>query len=172
MSHHYKSAQKKNKRSLSTKKGELTSSKDRRLPMLGERLLLCGSLIHGSQVRGPSPRRHEEWYFFILITILLIVLSHTNAFAGTKIPGADASDKLEAAGTLLRIVDSVLFSWGARIFAGLCVMSAGWNLKEQRFGIAVLCIVAALGSRHGAYVGKEHFRHRWWRRSVFTKSIL
>ncbi len=112
--------------------------------MLGERLLLCGSLIHGSQVRGPNPRRHEEWYFFILITLLLIFLSHTNAFAGTKIPGADASDKLEAAGTLLRIVDSVLFSWGARIFAGLCVMSAGWNLKEQRFGIAVLCIVAAL----------------------------
>jgi hypothetical protein len=23
-------------------------------------------------------------------------------------------------------------------------MSAGWNLKEQRFGIAVLCVVAAI----------------------------
>lgn len=112
--------------------------------MLGERILSSGSLIHGSQVRGPNPRRHEEWFFFIVIAILLIVFSHANALAGTKIPGADASDKLEAAGTLLRIVDSVLFSWGARIFAGLCVMSAGWNLKEQRFGIAVLCIVAAL----------------------------
>ena len=112
--------------------------------MLGERLLISGSLIHGSQIKSPNPRKYEEWYFFILITILLICLSHTSAFAGTKIPGTDASDKLEAAGTLLRIVDSVLFSWGARIFAGLCVMSAGWNLKEQRFGIAVLCIVAAL----------------------------
>ena len=57
---------------------------------------------------------------------------------------AAALDKLEAAGTLLRIIDSVLFSWGARIFAGLCVMSAGWNLKEQRMGIAILCIVAAI----------------------------
>ena len=71
-------------------------------------------------------------------------LATSVAQAATHIPGADASDKLEAAGTLLRIVDSVLFSWGARIFAGLCVMSAGWNLKEQRFGIAVLCIVAAI----------------------------
>lgn len=112
--------------------------------MLGERLLLCGSLIHGSHLKSPNPRKREEWFLFILITSLILWLAHTQAFAGTRIPGSDASDKLEAAGTLLRIVDSVLFSWGARIFAGLCVMSAGWNLKEQRFGIAVLCIVAAI----------------------------
>jgi hypothetical protein len=113
--------------------------------MLGERLLLCGSLIHGSNVRTPSPRKREEWFLFILMVSVFLWLFHVQAFAGTRIPGADASDKLEAAGTLLRIVDSVLFSWGARIFAGLCVMSAGWNLTEQRFGIAVLCIVAAIG---------------------------
>lgn len=95
-------------------------------------------------MKSPNPRKREEWFLFILITSLVLWLAHTQAFAGTRIPGADASDKLEAAGTLLRIVDSVLFSWGARIFAGLCVMSAGWNLKEQRFGIAVLCIVAAI----------------------------
>jgi len=112
--------------------------------MLGERLLLCGSLIHESHLKSPNPRKREEWFLFILITSLILWLAHTQAFAGTRIPGSDASDKLEAAGTLLRIVDSVLFSWGARIFAGLCVMSAGWNLKEQRFGIAVLCIVAAI----------------------------
>ena len=113
--------------------------------MLGERLLLLGgSLTPGSAVKSPNPRRHEEWFFFVVIAALVAMLAHTQAFAGTRIPGADASDKLEAAGTLLRIVDSVLFSWGARIFAGLCVMSAGWNLKEQRFGIAVLCVVAAI----------------------------
>ncbi len=113
--------------------------------MLGERLFICGSVIHGSQVSSPNPKKNEDWFIFILIvTLLLVCFANANVFAATKIPGADASDKLEAAGTLLRIVDSVLFSWGARIFAGLCVMSAGWNLKEQRFGIAVLCIVAAL----------------------------
>jgi hypothetical protein len=96
-------------------------------------------------VNSPHPDFHEHWFFFLLVVLGVLLLTHTEAFAGgIKIPGTDASDKLEAAGTLLRIVDSMLFSWGARIFAGLCVMSAGWNLKEQRFGIAVLCVVAAL----------------------------
>ncbi|MBX9767202.1 MAG: hypothetical protein K2X47_08025 [Bdellovibrionales bacterium] len=112
--------------------------------MLGDRLLHCGSMIHGSELRNPNPRKREDWFLFVLIVFLILWLVHVQAYGGTRIPGADASDKLEAAGTLLRIVDSVLFSWGARIFAGLCVMSAGWNLKEQRFGIAVLCIVAAI----------------------------
>lgn len=113
--------------------------------MLGDRLLLLGgSITHDGLLKNPNPRKYDEWFFLLVMTVLVLCLSHTNAFAGAKIPGADASDKLEAAGTLLRIVDSVLFSWGARIFAGLSVMSAGWHLKEQRFGIAVLCVVAAL----------------------------
>ena len=110
--------------------------------MLAERLLICGSLVRG--IKDPNSHNREEWFFFIVITALLIWMTHAQAYGATHIPGQDASDKLEAAGTLLRIVDSVLFSWGARIFAGLCVMSAGWNLKEQRFGIAILCIVAAI----------------------------
>jgi hypothetical protein len=65
-------------------------------------------------------------------------------FAQTSLPGSDASDKLEAAGTLLRLLDTALFKWGARIFAGICIMSAAWSLKEQRFGIAIICIVGAL----------------------------
>jgi hypothetical protein len=112
--------------------------------MLGERLLIGGSMIQGTALKNPNPKQREEWFFFILIITIVLWLVHSRAFGATHIPGSDASDKLEAAGTLLRIVDSVLFSWGARIFAGLCVMSAGWNLKEQRFGIAVLCVVAAI----------------------------
>ena len=112
--------------------------------MLVDRLLICGSLIRGTAIKSPNPQKREEWFLFLIITALLIWVAHAQAYGATHIPGQDASDKLEAAGTLLRIVDSVLFSWGARIFAGLCVMSAGWNLKEQRFGIAILCIVAAI----------------------------
>lgn len=105
------------------------------------KILLAQNL--GARNRGPEPT--ETWFLFLIVLVCVVVLFHAEAFAGgVKIPGQDASDKLEAAGTLLRIVDSVLFSWGARIFAGLCVMSAGWNLKEQRFGIAVLCVVAAI----------------------------
>lgn len=65
-------------------------------------------------------------------------------FAQASLPGSDASDKLEAAGTLLRLLDTALFKWGARLFAGICIMSAAWSLKEQRFGIAIICIVGAL----------------------------
>lgn len=84
----------------------------------------------------------------LLITfgLALIVLSLLGAdvFAGSHLPGEDASDKLEAAGTLLRLLDTGLFKWGARIFAGLCIMAAAWSLKEQRFGVCVICIVAAI----------------------------
>lgn len=62
----------------------------------------------------------------------------------TRLPGEDASDKLEAAGTLLKILDTGLFKWGARIFAGICIMSSAWALKEQRFGIAIICVVGAI----------------------------
>lgn len=113
--------------------------------MLGERLYAGGSLVYCGQYRLGDPRnKREKWFLFILIALLISWIMNSYAHAGVKIPGSDASDKLEAAGTVLRIVDSMLFSWGARIFAGLAVMSAGWNLKEQRFGIAVLCVVAAI----------------------------
>jgi hypothetical protein len=113
--------------------------------MLGERLFCCGSLYkENTTYTSTLPPKYSKWFLITIIITILLWFFHNTAFAATRIPGADASDKLEAAGTLLRIVDSVLFSWGARIFAGLCVMSAGWNLKEQRFGIAVLCEVAAI----------------------------
>lgn len=109
--------------------------------MLVNRLFYSGAF---ALVRSDSPKRNEVWFLFLLISVCVVWLFHVQAYGSTRIPGSDASDKLEAAGTLLRIIDSVLFSWGARIFAGLCVMSAGWNLKEQRFGMAVLCVVAAI----------------------------
>jgi hypothetical protein len=113
--------------------------------MLGETLTLPKARSLGAIFKNQNPKRGDEWFFFLVIVALVLWFLSGKAYgATTSIPGSDASDKLEAAGTLLRVVDSVLFSWGARIFAGICVMSAGWNLKEQRFGIAILCIVAAI----------------------------
>lgn len=64
---------------------------------------------------------------------------------GAGLPGGDeAVGKLKAASSLLGIVDTALFKWGARIFAGLCIMSAGWALKEQRFGVAIVCVIGAI----------------------------
>ena len=76
--------------------------------------------------------------------ILYLALFGPEAYSQARLPGSDASDKLEAAGTLLRLIDTGLFKWGARIFAGLCIMSSAWALKEQRFGIAIICIVGAI----------------------------
>lgn len=80
-----------------------------------------------------------------LFLLLFFVLYTNNVWANIpRLPGADESDKLTAAGSLLRIVDSFLFKFGARIMAGLAVLAAGWNLKEQRFAIAIVCIIAAI----------------------------
>jgi hypothetical protein len=83
----------------------------------------------------------------VTFTVLLIylVVHSVPSFAGvTHLPGEDASDKLEAAGTLLKVLDTAIFKWGARILAGVCIMSSAWALKEQRFGIAVICVVGAI----------------------------
>lgn len=97
------------------------------------------ALIFG---RGP------EFWVWILVFSLLCVCALSfllpSAFAQAQLPGTDASDKLEAAGTLLRIIDTALFKWAARVFAGLCLLSTAWSLKEQRIGIAIICIVAAI----------------------------
>jgi len=85
-----------------------------------------------------------EWLVLIISCLILLTVSD-DVFAGSiKIPGSDSSDKLEAAGTLLRIVDTALFKWGARIFAGLSILSAGWHLKDQRFGLAVISVIGAI----------------------------
>jgi hypothetical protein len=88
-----------------------------------------------------SKPKYPQFWFWVLLAFLVTISS---AHAGPRIPGADASDKLEAAGTTLRLVDTFIFIWGARLFAGICIVSGGWNLKEQRFGLAVVCIIASL----------------------------
>ena len=101
---------------------------------------------------------HKPWHLqkdwstpllLILLVALMILFICTvvfcpQAMSQARIPGVDASDKMEAAGTVLRLIDTALFKWGARIFAGICVMSSAWSLKEQRFGIAIICIVGAI----------------------------
>lgn len=92
----------------------------------------------------------ERWgpWIFYLILILLTIFIFTYAFPaladGTRLPGEDASAKMESAGTLLRFVDTGIFKWAARVLAGLCIFGAGWNLKEMRFGPAFISMIAAL----------------------------
>jgi hypothetical protein len=91
--------------------------------------------------------KHHWLKVYLGVATSWILLCATIALAET-IPtlGGDANgiSKLTAAGTLLRIVDSFVFSFGARLMAGLAVLGAGWNLKEQRFAMAIICIFAAI----------------------------
>ncbi len=106
-------------------------------------IALAHSIIQTNRSLGFSdddPKFPHYWFWILLLAILAVSVAH----AGPRIPGADAADKLEAAGTVLRIVDTALFKWGARLFAGVSILSAGYNLKEQRFGIAIICIIAAI----------------------------
>jgi len=96
-----------------------------------------------------SPKSPRDWLTILLgivtvVGLALFAFHSAPSFAGTTLPGEDASSKLEAAGTLLKVLDTGLFKWGARIFAGICIMSSAWALKEQRFGIAVICVVGAI----------------------------
>lgn len=84
------------------------------------------------------------WILVFLGVLALIVTFGFDAFSQVSLPGSDESSRLEAAGTLLRIIDTGLFKWGTRIFAGLSIVSAGWALKEQRFGVAIMCVISAI----------------------------
>ncbi len=97
-----------------------------------------------SQVTEDWPKQPKHLLLILLGIAFFIFLFCFNSYGASRLPGADAADKLEAAGTLLKLVDTALFIWGARIFAGIAILSAGWNLKEQRFGVAIICVVSAL----------------------------
>lgn len=93
-------------------------------------------------------KRHAITILLILAMACLAAIALSvggiQALADSRLPGEDASDKLEAAGTLLKILDTGIFKWGARVFAGLGIMAGGWALKEQRFPTAVICIVGSM----------------------------
>lgn len=88
-------------------------------------------------------KNRQDAFFYGLVFGLLLFYC-TTGLAQVRIPGSDESAKLKAAGTLLMLMDTALFVWLARIFAGLCVLSAGWLIKEQKFGPAVVCVLGAL----------------------------
>ena len=100
---------------------------------------------------GPPTSRFLGWLnlnrqeaFFLVVMLGVLLLFSVHGFAQVRIPGTDETTKLKAAGTLLMLIDTALFVWLSRIFAGLCILSAGWLIKEQKFGPAVVCVIGAL----------------------------
>ena len=89
-------------------------------------------------------RTAMENSIIVYVALAIGLIMSNLAIAQITLPGSDQFDKLTAAGDLLRIIDSALFKIGARLLAGLAVLGAGWSLKEQRFGVAVIGIIAAI----------------------------
>lgn len=83
---------------------------------------------------------------FYFVGALLLLKSGIVLATGATLPDTSTADmtKFTAAGTLMGIVDSFLFSIGARLLAGVAILGAAWNLKEQRFAMAIICIFAAV----------------------------
>jgi hypothetical protein len=78
------------------------------------------------------------------ITNLCLLILAASSGALLAQGGGDSIEKLGALKDLLGIIDSGLFHWVARLMAGLCILSAGWALKEQKFSVAVVCLLGAM----------------------------
>ncbi len=89
-------------------------------------------------------RNAQEAFFLALLLVLTFLFCSTSLAGDVRIPGTDESAKLKAAGTLLMLVDTALFVWLARVLAGICIFTAGWLIKEQKLGPAIVCILGAL----------------------------
>ena len=105
--------------------------------------ILTSSILETTEFPRPIrvlPRFPDYWLWLLLRCVFFAA----STYAGPRIPGVDASDKLVAAGTVLRILDVSIFQWGCKIFAALSLFGAAHSLKEQRFGSAVICIISGL----------------------------
>ena len=87
---------------------------------------------------------HGQDLVFCTLVVVLVFFFCSQGLAQVRIPGSDESAKLKAAGTLLMLIDTALFVWLARILAGICVFTAGWLIKEQKLGPAIVCVLGAL----------------------------
>jgi len=71
----------------------------------------------GSCGRTMSLGMNPKFWIFMIVILGLVAgvffILGPECFAQTSLPGTDASDKLEAAGTLLRILDTALFASSA-----------------------------------------------------------
>ena len=80
----------------------------------------------------------KEKFFFLLPLILI----SASALARISIPGTDESGDLETLGIMAKTFDTVIFTWGAKIAAAVVFLLAGWAIKENRLGMALMCLCA------------------------------
>lgn len=89
---------------------------------------------------------HKPILMFLIGMIVLLLSKITLCNDNNPLPmgGTDHTSKFTAAGDLLLTIDGLVFKVGARLLAGVCILAGGWNIKEQRFATAIICVIAAI----------------------------
>ncbi len=105
--------------------------------------LLSHSILKSSDLGGNRDRPPSGFWFLVFIIGALCLFQVCDAYGG-RIPGEDVSDKMEAAGSLLKLTDTLLFNWVTKLLSGICILTGALALKDQRFPIFIMCIIAAL----------------------------
>lgn len=114
---------------------------------------------------------------FLIVTLVccsgFLLLAGSDALAQITMPGTDKSQELKAASTLMQTLDSVLFKWVARLLAGVFVIIAFYMLKEQRMGVAVITLIAAIAMGSASSWIGDFFRMSDKQGGVFeTSSVI
>ncbi|MBI2601892.1 MAG: hypothetical protein HYW48_02450 [Deltaproteobacteria bacterium] len=74
--------------------------------------------------------------------LIALCLFACPVLAGVSIPGTSEADQLDTLGTMAKTLDVVIFIWGAKIAAAVVFLLGGWAIKENRLGVALLCLCA------------------------------
>ena len=82
--------------------------------------------------------------FTLLLACIIFVGISSPVYAQYRLPGDDITNSLSAMGTVMKLADTLVFKIFSRFLAGLAILAAAWNLKEQRIGICVMCTFAAV----------------------------
>lgn len=77
-----------------------------------------------------------------LCFLFLVWLFAFPLLARVTIPGTSEADQLDTLGTMAKTLDVVIFTWGAKIAAAVVFLLGGWAIKENRLGVALLCLCA------------------------------
>jgi hypothetical protein len=105
--------------------------------------LLSHSISSSTKLNMNKKKPPSGIWFMCFLIAFFSLLQVCDAY-GARIPGEDVSDKMEAAGSLLKLTDTLLFNWVTKILSGVCLLTGSLALKDQRFPIFIMCVLAAL----------------------------
>ena len=80
--------------------------------------------------------------FAMVLAVAAFAATAALAHAQVSIPGTNQAADLETIGTMAKTLDTVIFTWGAKIGAAVVFLLGGWSVRENRLGMALMCFSA------------------------------